>query len=137
MSRRRQKGSFISGVWSRKVVALLCLLRRKKRYGIYVSWQRPYKSLKNQTPQEVHKTSSGGGMILDKYPIQERLSIALRCSGGLSSRKSGLRLSQQYQMQKPGQRRPAAKNLVQLGLVPKLSDSGVNVIDAYKAWRCF
>ena len=36
----------------------------------------------NQTPQEVHKTSSdGGAMIVDIYRVKERLPVALRSSG--------------------------------------------------------
>jgi putative transposase len=38
--------------------------------------------LGNKTPQEVHKTSSGGGaMIVDKYRAKERLPVTLRSSG--------------------------------------------------------
>ena len=40
---------------------------------------------------------------------------------GLTSRNSGLRMSQQYQLQKPGQRRPAARSQVQLKLPSSLS----------------
>ena len=55
------------------------------KYFAFYNAERPHQSLGNQTPQEVHKTSSGGGgggaMIVDKYRIQERLSVARRSSG--------------------------------------------------------
>ena len=52
------------------------------KYFVFYNTERPHQSLDNQTPQEVHKTSSGGGaMIVDKYRSQERLPVALRSSG--------------------------------------------------------
>jgi putative transposase len=51
------------------------------KYFAFYNNERSHQSLDNQTPQEVHKTSSGGGaMIMDKYRSQERLSVALRSS---------------------------------------------------------
>jgi putative transposase len=52
------------------------------KYFAFYNTERPHQSLENQTPQEVHKTSSGGGaMIVDKYRAKERLPVALRSSG--------------------------------------------------------
>jgi putative transposase len=52
------------------------------KYFVFYNVERPHQSLGNQTPQEVHKTSSGGGaMIVDKYRTTERLPVALRSSG--------------------------------------------------------
>ena len=52
------------------------------KYFAFYNTERPHQSLGNQTPQEVHKTSSGGGaMIVDKYQAKERLPVALRSSG--------------------------------------------------------
>jgi len=52
------------------------------KYFAFYNAERPHQSLGNQTPQEVHKTSSGGGaMIVDKYRAKERLPVALRSSG--------------------------------------------------------
>ena len=52
------------------------------KYFAFYNAERPHQSLGNQTPQEVHKTSSGGGaMILDKYRSKERLPLARRSSG--------------------------------------------------------
>jgi putative transposase len=52
------------------------------KYFAFYNTERPHQSLENQTPQEVHKTSSGGGaMIVDKYRTTERLPVALRSSG--------------------------------------------------------
>ena len=51
------------------------------KYFAFYNTERPHQSLDNQTPQEVHQTSSGGGaMIVDKYRSQERLPVALRSS---------------------------------------------------------
>jgi putative transposase len=52
------------------------------KYFAFYNTERPHQSLDNQTPQAVHKTSSGGGaMIVDKYRSAERLPVALRSSG--------------------------------------------------------
>jgi putative transposase len=52
------------------------------KYFAFYNTERPHQSLGNLTPQEVHKTSSGGGaMIVDKYRAKERLPVALRSSG--------------------------------------------------------
>ena len=52
------------------------------KYFDFFNTERPQQSLDNQTPQEVHQTSSGGGaMIVDKYRSKERLQVALRSSG--------------------------------------------------------
>ena len=52
------------------------------KYFAFYNTERPHQSLDNQTPQEVHKTSSGGGaMIVDKYRTTERLPVTLRSSG--------------------------------------------------------
>ena len=52
------------------------------KYFAFYNAERPHQSLGNQTPQEVHKSSSGGGaMIVDKYRVKERLPVALRSSG--------------------------------------------------------
>ena len=52
------------------------------KYFVFYNVERPHQSLGNQTPQEVHKTSSGGGaMIVNKYRTTERLTVALRSSG--------------------------------------------------------
>jgi putative transposase len=52
------------------------------KYFAFYNAERPHQSLGNQTPQEVHETSSGGGaMIVDKYCTKERLPVALRSSG--------------------------------------------------------
>ena len=52
------------------------------KYVVFYNTERPHQPLENQTPQEVHKISSGGGaMIVDKYRATERLPVALRSSG--------------------------------------------------------
>jgi putative transposase len=52
------------------------------KYFAFYNAERAHQSLGNQTPQEVHETSSGGGaMIVDKYRTKERLPVALRSSG--------------------------------------------------------
>ena len=52
------------------------------KYFAFYNAERTHQSLGNQTPQEVHKTSSGGGgTIVDKYRTKERLPVALRSSG--------------------------------------------------------
>lgn len=52
------------------------------KYFAFYNTERPHQALDNQTPQEVHKTSSGGGaMIVDKYRRKGRLPVALRSSG--------------------------------------------------------
>ena len=52
------------------------------KYFAFYNTERPHQSLDNQTPQEVHKTSSGGGaMIVDKYRTGESHPVALRSSG--------------------------------------------------------
>jgi len=52
------------------------------KYFAFYNTERPHQSLDNQTPQEVHKTSSGGGaMIVDKYRSKESVPVALRSSG--------------------------------------------------------
>ena len=52
------------------------------KYFAFYNTERPHQPLGNLTPQEVHKTSSGGGaMIVDKYRVKERLPVALRSSG--------------------------------------------------------
>lgn len=52
------------------------------KYFAFYNAERPHQSLGNQTPQEVHRASSGGGaMIVDKYRIKARLPVALRSSG--------------------------------------------------------
>jgi len=52
------------------------------KYFTFYNAERPHQSLNNQTPQEVHRTSIGGGaMIMDKYRTAERLPVALRSSG--------------------------------------------------------
>jgi putative transposase len=52
------------------------------KYFAFYNAERVHQSLENQTPQEVHETSSGGGaMIADKYRRKERLPAALRSSG--------------------------------------------------------
>jgi hypothetical protein len=58
------------------------LLLGLTKYFAFYNAERPHQSLGNQTPQEVHKTSSGGGaMIVDKYRTTERLPVTLRSSG--------------------------------------------------------
>jgi len=57
------------------------LIGLTKYFALY-NTERPHQSLGNKTPQEVHKTSSGGGaMIVDKYRTKERLPVTLRSSG--------------------------------------------------------
>ena len=52
------------------------------KYFAFYNTERPHKCLENLTPQQVHKTSRGGGaMIVDKYRVKERLPIAIRSSG--------------------------------------------------------
>ena len=52
------------------------------KYFAFYNAERAHQSLGNQTPQEVHETSSGGGaVIVDKYRTKERLPVALRSSG--------------------------------------------------------
>jgi putative transposase len=52
------------------------------KYFAFYNAERAHQSLGNQTPQEVHETSSGGGaMIVDKYRSKERRPVALRSSG--------------------------------------------------------
>jgi putative transposase len=52
------------------------------KYFAFYNTERPHQSLGNKTPQDVHKTSSGGGaMIVDKYRVKEGLPVALRSSG--------------------------------------------------------
>jgi putative transposase len=58
------------------------LLMGLTKYFAFYNTERPHQALDNRTPQEVHKTSSGGGaMIVDKYRSKERLPVALRSSG--------------------------------------------------------
>jgi hypothetical protein len=60
------------------------LLIGPTKYFAFYNIERPHQSLGNQTPQEVHKTSSrGGAMIVDKYRTKERLPVA-RHSGGIT-----------------------------------------------------
>ena len=55
------------------------------KYFAFYNTVRPHQSLDNQTPQDVHKTSSvGGAMIVNKYRSQERLPVAL-CSIGTAA----------------------------------------------------
>ena len=57
------------------------LIGLTKYFALY-NTERAHQSLGNKTPQEVHKTSSGGGaMIVDKYRTKERLPVTLRSSG--------------------------------------------------------
>lgn len=57
------------------------LIGLTKYFGFY-NTERPHQSLEYQTPQVVHKTSSGGGaMIVDKYRTKERLPVTLRSIG--------------------------------------------------------
>ena len=52
------------------------------KYFAFYNTERPHQSLEYQTPEDVHKTSSGGGaMIVDKYRTKERLPVTLRSSG--------------------------------------------------------
>jgi putative transposase len=52
------------------------------KYFAFYNAERPHQSLENQTLQEIHMTSSGGGaMNVDKYRTKERLPVALRSSG--------------------------------------------------------
>ena len=52
------------------------------KYFAFYNTERPHQALDNQTLQEVHKTSSGGGaMIVDKYRSKGRLPVALLSSG--------------------------------------------------------
>ena len=52
------------------------------KYFAFYNDERPQQTLGNQTPQEVHRTSSGGGaMLVDKDRTKERLPVALRSSG--------------------------------------------------------
>ena len=54
----------------------------------FLQRRAPHQALKNQTPDAVHHSATGGGtMILDKYGTNEGLPIALR-STGLRSMKS-------------------------------------------------
>ncbi len=58
------------------------LLVRLTKYFAFYNTERPHQSLDNQTPQEVHKKSSGSGaMIVDKYRTRERHPVTLRSSG--------------------------------------------------------
>ncbi|MCJ7799832.1 MAG: integrase core domain-containing protein [Polaromonas sp.] len=51
------------------------------KYFAFYNAERSHQSLENQTPQEVHKTSSGSGaIIVVKYRTQKRLPVALRSS---------------------------------------------------------
>ncbi|MEO8013613.1 MAG: hypothetical protein ABI642_05670, partial [Polaromonas sp.] len=51
------------------------------KYFAFYNTECPHQSLGNQTPQEDHKTSNGGGaMIVDKYRAKERLTVALLSS---------------------------------------------------------
>ena len=57
-------------------------LSRLTNYFAFYNAERPHQSLGNQTPQEVHVTSSGWGtMFVDKYRTKETRSVALRSSG--------------------------------------------------------
>jgi putative transposase len=52
------------------------------KYFAFYNTERPHQSLENQTPEVVHKTSSGGGaVIVDKYRSREKLPVSLRSSG--------------------------------------------------------
>jgi putative transposase len=63
-------------------VTMVELLMGLTKYFAFYNTERPHQALGNQTPQEVHKTSSGGGaVIVDKYRSNERLPVALRSSG--------------------------------------------------------
>jgi hypothetical protein len=78
------------------------------KYFDFYNTERPHQSLGNLTPQEVHKTSSGGGaMIVDKYRAKERLPVALR-SSGTAFEEVRIESESAIPIAKPGQRRPAA-----------------------------
>ena len=58
------------------------LLVGLSKYFVFYNAERPHQTLKNQTPDGVHKTAIGGGaMILEKYGAVKGLSIALRSTG--------------------------------------------------------
>jgi len=78
------------------------------KYFTFYNAERPHQSLGNQTPQEVHKTSSGGGaMIVDKYRSKENLPVAL-CSSGTAQPEVKIENGTAKRIAKPGQRRAAA-----------------------------
>ncbi len=57
------------------------LVGMTKYFALY-NTERSHQSPDNPTPQEVHKTSSGGGaMIVDKYRSKKSLPAAQRFSG--------------------------------------------------------
>lgn len=52
------------------------------KYFVFYNAERPHQTLKNQTPDSVHRNATGGGaMILDKYGAVEGLPLALRSTG--------------------------------------------------------
>ena len=72
------------------------------KYFAFYNTERPHQSLDNQTPQEVHQTSSGGGaMIVDKYRSQERLPVAL-CSSGTAAGEVRIEIEPARQKAKTG-----------------------------------
>jgi putative transposase len=76
---------------------MLALLIGLTKYFAFYNTERPHQALGNQTPQEVHKTSSGGGaVIVNKYLTKERLPVALRSSGNAVEENGIETESQQY-----------------------------------------
>jgi putative transposase len=72
------------------------------KYFAFYNTERPHQALGNQTPQDVHKTSSGGGaMIVDKYRSHERLPVAL-CSSGTAAEEVRIEIEPTIQKAKTG-----------------------------------
>jgi putative transposase len=72
------------------------------KYFAFYNTERTHQALGNQTPQEVHKTSSGGGaMIVDKYRSKESPPVTLR-SSGTASCEVGIEIEPAIQKAKTG-----------------------------------
>jgi putative transposase len=76
---RPQRSIKHEGLYVNSYATMIELLRGLTKYFAFYNTERPHQSLENRNPQEVHKTSSGGGAkIVDKYRSKERLPVALR-----------------------------------------------------------
>jgi len=77
-------------------------------YFVFYNGERPHQSLGQKTPEVVYRTAIGGGaVIVDKFPrAVEEPSVPLRSTKGSSTAEARTEAEA-----KPGQRRPAAKEV--------------------------
>jgi len=77
-------------------------------YFVFYNGERPHQSLGQKTPEVVYRTAVGGGaVIVDKFPrAVEEPSVPLRSTEGSSTAEARTEAEA-----KPGQRRPAAKEV--------------------------